>query len=145
MYWLVSSIVVGLRTKDKPPNIQSPGQQLHSQNESAPIEEKDWILCRQCNHRLCRPDDGIAVNGSHRHTFANPSGIVFEIACFRNVGGCSPSGFPSSEFTWFSGHTWQIVICSSCRTHLGWQFVSSNNTRFFGLIGDRIEKGTSHL
>jgi hypothetical protein len=80
----------------------------------------------------------MAVGGSHNHTFANPNGVVFEIGCFNLVTGCSFIGPPSYEFPWFAGHSWQIAICSTCQTHLGWIFRGQGGVQFYGLILDRI-------
>jgi hypothetical protein len=103
-------------------------------------DEERWIVCRQCLQRLTRPSERTSINGSHRHTFANPSGLVFEIGCFMMVRGCSFIGPPSYEFPWFAGHSWQIAICSSCQTHLGWLFQGQAGTQFCGLILDRLKE-----
>lgn len=48
-------------------------------------------------------------------------------------------GPPSMEFTWFAGHSWRILICGACRTHIGWFFAAvQGEGRFFGLIMDRL-------
>ncbi|MCJ8502501.1 cereblon family protein [Desulfatitalea alkaliphila] len=101
-------------------------------------EEEAWYLCRNCRQRLTRPSERIAVNGSHRHTFANPGGVVFEIACFSSVTGCGFMGPPSTDFTWFAGHAWRITVCGRCGTHLGWLFSHQGGGRFWGLIVDRL-------
>jgi hypothetical protein len=108
--------------------------------DSDPTEEERWIVCRQCHQRLTRPSERTSKNGSHTHTFANPSGLVFEIGCFVMVRGCSFIGPPSYEFPWFSGHSWQIAICSTCQTHLGWLFQGREGSQFFGLILDRLQE-----
>jgi hypothetical protein len=109
-------------------------------SDPEPIEEERWIVCRQCLQRLTRPSERTSINGSHRHTFANPSGVVFEIGCFMMVRGCSFIGPPSYEFPWFAGHSWQIAICSTCQTHLGWLFQGQAGVQFCGLILDRLKE-----
>lgn len=94
------------------------------------------IRCRACRHAVTRSAERIAKGSAHRHTFANPSGIVFEIGCFRDAPGCEAVGAPSTEFTWFAGYAWQIGVCAACRIHLGWRFSAAD--RFFGLILDRL-------
>ena len=101
-------------------------------------EEEHNILCRQCQQAITRPADRITVQGSHRHTFANPHGIVFEIGCFKTVKGCGYAGGLTDEFTWFSGYSWRVSFCSLCLTHLGWMFVSGSGDVFHGLILDRL-------
>jgi hypothetical protein len=78
----------------------------------------------------------MAVNGRHLHAFFNPAGIAFEIRCFRQAPGAAPQGEPSAEFTWFSGYRWQIALCTTCQSHLGWLF--TNGSVFYGLIATRL-------
>ena len=106
-------------------------------DEKAP-EESRYILCRQCYHPVTSPNDRIAVQGAHHHTFANPHGIVFEIGCFKTADGCAYAGPASDEFTWFTGYSWRVCFCSMCLTHLGWLFVSLSGDGFHGLILDRL-------
>ena len=107
---------------------------------TAPEEEELWIVCAQCAQRLSRPSERVSIGGSHKHTFANPVGAVFEIGCYNMVTGCTFIGPPSYEFPWFAGHSWQIAICSNCLTHLGWFFRGQGGEQFFGLILDRIRE-----
>ncbi len=95
------------------------------------------IVCRACGFAVCHPDDAITVSGAHRHTFANPHGIVFEIGCFRNAPGCTRVGEASDDFTWFAGYRWRIAICAGCHRHLGWRFEGTGDS-FHGLILDRL-------
>jgi hypothetical protein len=101
-------------------------------------EGEAYILCRQCHQAITRPADRTTVQGAHRHTFANPHGIVFEIGCFRNVEGCGYAGAASNEFTWFAGYSWRVCFCRMCLTHLGWVFNSGGGDVFHGLILDRL-------
>ena len=101
-------------------------------------EDEPYILCRQCRQALARPADRITVQGSHRHTFANPHGLVFEIGCFVNVKGCGYAGEATNEFTWFAGCSWRVCFCAMCLTHLGWIFSSRGGHSFHGLILDRL-------
>ena len=101
-------------------------------------DSKEAILCRQCHQVLTSPSERISIQGSHRHTFANPHGIVFQIGCFRNVQGCGHVGPATSEWSWFKGYSWRILVCLMCLTHLGWMYASGRNESFSGLILDRI-------
>ena len=96
------------------------------------------IVCRQCRKHITDESRRLSVDGANRHTFANPHGFVFEIACFGSAVGCLRAGSLSDEFTWFKGYSWQAVICADCMTHLGWFFISSGGHHFFGLIVDRL-------
>jgi hypothetical protein len=96
------------------------------------------IVCRQCLHVITSDAERLVINGAHLHTFANPQGIVFEIACYRNAAGCRYIGQASSEFTWFSGYVWRIAVCANCHTHLGWRFSAADGHFFHGLITSRL-------
>jgi len=106
-------------------------------DEKTPQTEP-YILCRNCLHAITRPADRIPVDGLHRHTFANPHGMVFEIGCFRSAEGCAAIGSASAEFTWFAGHDWRGCVCAACLVHLGWRFASNGGNTFYGLILDRL-------
>ena len=112
-----------------------------SQSALAPaevdIDPERFLVCRQCGHAITRPDQGVSVDGAHRHTFANPHGVVYEIGCFDPADGCAGAGPASEEFTWFAGFFWRIAVCRRCQVHLGWRF-ESQGRRFYGLILDRL-------
>ena len=95
------------------------------------------FFCVYCNSLITNSNFQIKINTSHRHTFPNPHGIVFEIGCFKEAMGCSALKESSNEFSWFSGYNWRIAVCSSCLNHLGWLFTSNANS-FFGLILEKI-------
>ncbi len=134
----LSHTIHALRPKKKGDPEDHPEPVRLTENETATEEEELWIACRNCHLRLTLPIEQLAVNGSHLQTFANPRGVVFDIGCYRSAQGLAMTGPPSSDFTWFAGHTWQIVICSSCQTHLGWIFKGKSDGTFFGLIKDRL-------
>jgi hypothetical protein len=101
-------------------------------------EDDKFIRCSQCLNSIARPNDRIVIGGAHRHTFANPHGILFEIACFSFADGCGYLGPDTDEFTWFKGYAWRIAVCGKCLFHLGWQYISSGKDSFYGLIIDRL-------
>ena len=124
--------------KTDAPAPQVPKEEADSATSIHEVREEKWYVCRQCNQRITQPGFHLNVQGSHEHTFANPSGIVFDIKCFSNALGYSFIGPSSAEFTWFSGHSWRIIICSSCLTHIGWYFSNNSGEGFFGFVADRI-------
>ncbi|MCK5311308.1 MAG: hypothetical protein KAJ62_04325 [Desulfobacteraceae bacterium] len=101
------------------------------------IYDERNLFCIYCNNLITNQNFQITMNNSHKHTFPNPHGIVFEIACFKETVGCSALKESSYEFSWFSGYNWRIAVCSSCLNHLGWLFTSNSNS-FFGLIIEKI-------
>ncbi|HPC42688.1 MAG TPA: cereblon family protein [Spirochaetota bacterium] len=106
-----------------------------------PDHETDWgkknILCKTCGNPITSDEAGIAMNGSHEHTFMNPRGMVFRIGCFSKAAGCFIVGSPTDEYTWFPGFAWCCVICARCQSHLGWHY-RSGGSGFFGLILDQL-------
>ncbi len=111
---------------------------VEKEHEAQSPAEEAYILCRQCRQAITRPAERIDVQGAHRHTFANPHGLVFEIGCFKNAVGCGYAGAATDEFTWFAGYRWRVCFCATCLTHLGWIFSSPGGSAFHGLILDRL-------
>ena len=122
---------------DGPGGGQQPDIKVAEQDAELP-EEEAYIICRQCRQAITRSEERFSIQGAHRHTFANPHGLVFEIGCFKNAIGCGYAGPASDEFTWFAGYRWRVCFCSSCMTHLGWLFTSTGGDAFHGLILERL-------
>ena len=101
--------------------------------EEEEVRPRRGVYCRRCRYRIAEEESRIQVNGSHTHTFFNPAGILFELACFREAAGCSLEGAASQQFSWFAGYFWRIALCRQCTTHLGWRF-EGQGTTFFSLI-----------
>jgi hypothetical protein len=95
------------------------------------------LLCGGCGNRITSQAAGVDIAGSHQHTFANPHGLVFRIACFSTAPGCSTIGGEQVDFTWFAGYAWAVAQCGRCGMHLGWRFKSGVHV-FYGLVGDRL-------
>ena len=131
--------IVALRQPSEEKNNGSEsGVLLEEKTEERADEDDNFIRCGQCLYAIARAGDEISVGGAHKHTFANPNGIVFEIGCFRSADGCKYAGSPTEEFTWFSGYAWRIAVCGKCLMHLGWLYVSPGKDGFVGLIVDRL-------
>jgi hypothetical protein len=110
---------------------------LHLDAAQTPHESDDSLRCAACGFEIARKADRIEVSGAHEHTFVNPFGLVFELACFREAAGCMEIGDEDATFSWFPGWTWQIVMCSRCRVHLGWKFRLEADV-FHGLIRTQL-------
>ena len=94
------------------------------------------ILCAACSTQVSDTSQRIDVAGRHQHTFFNPAGIVYQVACFATAPGCRGIGPFSAEFTWFPGHRWQLGMCACCAEQLGWHFAGDQS--FTALIESRI-------
>jgi hypothetical protein len=101
------------------------------------VGEEEALRCAACGHEIATRRDAIEMSGAHEHTFVNPSGVVFHVACFRDAAGCVEVGDEEATFTWFPGWTWQIAICGQCRAHLGWKFRLAPDA-FWGLIRTKL-------
>lgn len=114
------------------------GDSLTAPHDKTSVSTGDGIVCRQCLHGITSAAERKVINGAQAHTFANPEGIVFEIACFRDAWGCVYVGPSSPQFTWFAGYVWRIAVCANCHVHLGWRFSAVGGHFFHGLITSRI-------
>jgi len=108
------------------------------QSESA-LESDDplRLRCSTCRHPITDDRARFAVHGEHRHVCVNPSGIPYDIACFREAPGLRVFGPRTEAFTWFEGWAWQMGECAECGAHLGWWF-TRGEASFTGLIARRL-------
>jgi hypothetical protein len=138
MDWRLSATAPRLRTPADGGKSGGAGSAPRETPETRAAETEAPIVCRQCRHPVTRPQERVAMAGSHRHSFANPEGLVFEIGCFRQASGCRHAGSGSPEFTWFPGYRWRIALCSGCLVQLGWRFESPLQPDFSALILERL-------
>jgi hypothetical protein len=119
---------------------------LEARNRTEP-DEDHHLYCFVCGAAITRIELRIFIGNSHRHTFTNPGGFVYEIGCFSEAEGCEEEGEPTEEFSWFAGYTWHFAFCSGCGTHLGWVYQSATETpgHFFGLILNRLVAGRDNF
>jgi hypothetical protein len=106
-------------------------QAEHGRETSPPGD--DALRCAACGHRITDRAYRAERGGAHEHVFVNPAGFSFRIGCFVAAPGCAQVGTTSEAFSWFPGWTWQVVVCGSCRIHVGWIFRCAGE-QFHGLI-----------
>ena len=102
------------------------------------------VRCARCSHPLTTHNARVAVEGSHAHTFVNPSGVVFDIVLYGDVPGVVVVGEHEVHSSWFAGTAWQYANCANCAGHVGWAYLylsAHEPQRFFGLICDSISEG----
>lgn len=109
-----------------------------TREEEATAEEEERYLCRLCGTLITTGKQRIEVDGGHLHTFVNPAGYVYRIACFQDARGCRITGEPTADFTWFARHTWAYAECASCGSHLGWSYFRGSRLSFYGLLVERL-------
>jgi hypothetical protein len=103
----------------------------------------EHVRCAACLHPVTSVSDRRHLDGAFDHRFTNPAGVPYHIGCYAAAAGCSLTGAPTTEHTWFPGYSWLYAICAGCAIHLGWQFRDdvSDGDRFYGLILDRLTQG----
>ncbi len=112
-------------------------EKLSALDEKQERDERP-LVCAACAGVVTTRAARIEVDGAHRHTFTNPSGIVFNIGCFGEAPGSVQSGEYTPEWSWFNGWRWCYAHCRHCRTHLGWAYRRAEGLSFFGLILERV-------
>ena len=122
----------------RPLNNPTPGREERSDTRLNP--RKTHLYCATCRCKITQQNHQISIDGKQAYTFFNPRGMVFHIGCFRKASGCLPHGTASTEFSWFAGFSWQIVVCAKCRAHLGWMFSRGTEEHFFGLVLARLRR-----
>jgi hypothetical protein len=121
----------------------TPGSTTSTTRPERERDEELPVRCARCGHALTTRKERIEVNGRHGHTFMNPSGVVFDIVCYRAVDGARTEGVPEKETSWFPGTAWVYAHCRGCGSQVGWGYVwidavHDDGQRFFGLIVDCI-------
>jgi hypothetical protein len=126
-YWLVVKLTSATQAR---PEL--------SEDAETETEEEKWVRCAACGARLAPQRARLEVNGAYEHSFMNPSGLRFVVACYSSAPGCVPEGGPSSVWTWFPGRAWQIAVCKQCGVHVGWSFHADDAAPFHALVRDRV-------
>ena len=93
-----------------------------------------YLVCKTCENKITTINNKVEIYGAFHHSFLNPAGHVFEIGCFSEAPGCALTGVPTSEWTWFPDYQWQVALCCSCISHLGWYYSADKKPSFWGLI-----------
>lgn len=119
---------------------KAPTDDVDSGEEPARPDRGRKLVCRGCRAVITTTDARVERRGRHRHVFANPAGLLYEVGCFSQAPGCAHEGAPSWEFTWFPGHAWQIAVCRSCNALMGWEFRTPSGEGFYGLILPHLEE-----
>lgn len=79
------------------------------------------------------------AKGNVNANYCNPAGYIHETLTVHKTmkSATRMVDRPSSDFSWFPGYAWQIAVCSTCSSHIGWKFHALNKNlkpkSFFGL------------
>ena len=110
-------------------------------DEEQPDEPRGALLCGFCGEVVTFQSYTLSVEGSFEHVFTNPHGYVFRLGCFSAAPGAFPVGEYTEEFAWFSGTQWRFAVCAACLVHLGWKFVRTDGSAFYGLVLTKLKEG----
>ncbi|XP_030376258.1 protein cereblon homolog isoform X2 [Scaptodrosophila lebanonensis] len=112
------------------------------------LKEESLFYCRYCNSSLAYCSDLFAMSKHGVQTqYCNSAGYIHETNTVYRVmaHAIGYSGEPSTEFSWFPGYQWHIILCKFCAQHVGWEFkaVEPNLAPkvFFGLAGSSVRIG----
>jgi len=112
-------------------------EQLESLLSETEAHDDKKIYCRLCRALITTRAERFQVGPYDKYSFTNPAGITYAIACYKHAHGCTISGIPTTEHSWFSGYQWQLASCTDCHEHLGWYY-ENRKRAFFGLIVSRV-------
>lgn len=114
-------------------------EKVRSDDETTEHDRGSPIECIQCGRIVTDSGARISIEGKHEHVCVNPHGIAFNIGCFESAPGCVGQGEASNFWSWFTGYSWQIALCSGCSLHIGWLFRGAEGG-FYGLILARLHE-----
>uniref|UniRef100_A0A182SR45 Protein cereblon n=1 Tax=Anopheles maculatus TaxID=74869 RepID=A0A182SR45_9DIPT len=104
-----------------------------------------YFICKRCESEIANYDDMFAMSKQGVQTsYCNPAGYVHDTLTVHKTKENStlPVERPSTNYSWFPGYSWQIIVCANCRQHLGWKFVAEKKNvlpkSFYGLTGANI-------
>ncbi len=111
---------------------------LDEKTADGDAEERRVLRCRACGTEVADEADAGAIDdGPTRRTFFNPAGVVFDVLLLCAAKNLTVLGLPSTEFTWFPGHPWQIALCGGCGRQLGWAW---SGGAFYGLLWPELTR-----
>ncbi len=113
-------------------------EDAHDELAERKPERDGWLKCVHCAANIAHQQQRLELGGSHVHRFINPGGYVYRVRLFSDARGLTSVGKPSTEWSWFAGHSWLIQNCRRCQSHLGWLF-ERQQQRFFGLIANQLQ------
>jgi len=94
---------------------------------------REWrLVCASCGHLVTMVSERIDFHGRHNHDFPYYGHIV-RLGCYRNAPVCVGVEGISNGYSWFRGYSWQIQVCGTCYTQLGWKYMSQDDS-FYGLV-----------
>lgn len=104
------------------------------------LNTSNFFICKRCKNHLANYNEIVPMSKEGvQSSYCNENGYVHETLTFRRM--IEDSSYlvdrPKTEFSWFPGYAWQILLCKSCSCHVGWRFTSTKKNlvphTFYGL------------
>ncbi len=106
------------------------------------LDNKEF-RCATCGTFIASTAWLIAINGSHDHSFVNPSGIQCNFYTFSECENILVHERLYLEHSWFAGYGWRFAHCGQCLRHLGWKYDAVKRDRslegFCGILIEALE------
>lgn len=100
--------------------------------------QKINLVCTNCKNTVTTVSQRTEIWGSHEYTFGN-LGYKVKLGCFLTAPGSTGVNEISHGYSWFKGYAWQIQLCRSCYSQLGWKYITPEDS-FYGLIFGTLEE-----
>ncbi|XP_075145269.1 E3 ubiquitin ligase component cereblon [Haematobia irritans] len=109
------------------------------------FKEESVFNCRSCGTHIanCRELFAMSKHGVQSQ-YCNSAGYIHETNTVYQVNrqNILYNGSPSTEFSWFPGYQWHIIVCKICEHHLGWEFKAVEPNlipkQFFGISSGSV-------
>lgn len=145
-FWLGRNLLFNLKDKYKIFLTNSVNTRMQIIGNS--VDNEKFFCCARCRTKIanCNLLFAMSKHGVQSN-YINPGGCIHETNTIRNHSlikeAVFPTGVPSTEFSWFPGYSWQIILCRLCDMHLGWKFASTKPNMvpkiFYGLAGSNLK------
>lgn len=109
------------------------------------FKEDSIFSCRNCSTHIanCRELFAMSKHGVQSQ-YCNSAGYIHKTNTVYQVNrqNIIYNGSPSTEFSWFPGYQWHIIVCKICKHHLGWEFKAVEPNlipkQFFGISSSSV-------
>eukprot|EP00049_Salpingoeca_infusionum_P019585 m.362536 g.362536 ORF g.362536 m.362536 type:complete len:376 (+) comp20623_c0_seq1:137-1264(+) len=126
-YYLVRSLAVSSQTRFALINKPTTNERLLAALHILQRQHSDsWLSCSQCGTVLTQRCSTYQVDAELFETHVNPHGFVHQVIAASTCQNVLVASSPTLRDTWFSGYTWEILMCNSCFQHIGWKYQNAS-------------------
>jgi len=106
-------------------------------------KDRETYHCSRCGTFITDSGAVLSLNGSERHSFVNPAGVLCKFTTFGHCDNVVQHQELFVEHSWFIGYGWRFLVCAVCYQHLGWKYDAVRRDlrprAFFGLLNEAVE------